>query len=103
MYPCTATCPVALNPASMLRKALALPCTPPLQTLPPYRGGLWHCYVPCGSGPCLPTKMSSGTARCPAASDIAFLLRQALALPHVPMAPDLTSLSGRAPVLPHVL
>jgi hypothetical protein len=69
-----ATCPTALNPASLLRRAPTLPHVPQLQILPPYSGGLRRCHVSCGSGSCLLTWEGSSAATCPTALDPASLL-----------------------------
>jgi hypothetical protein len=50
------TCPSAPDPASLLRRAPALPRVPQLWTPPPCSGGLRCCYVSLGSGPCLPAR-----------------------------------------------
>jgi hypothetical protein len=112
------TCPVASEPASLLRRAPILPCVTWLQTPPPSSRGLRCCHVPRGSGPRLTAQEGSGTATCPAAMDPASLLGRALVLPHVPQlqtpppcsggsgaatcpaAPDPASHLGRALVLP---
>jgi hypothetical protein len=62
-----ATCPVAQDAASLLVRALALPCVPQLWILPPYSVGLWHYHVSHGSRPRLSAREVSGTAICPAA------------------------------------
>jgi hypothetical protein len=54
-----------------------------LWTLPPYSGGLRRCHVPRSSGFGLSAQEGFGAAMCPAAPDLASLLRKALALPHV--------------------
>jgi hypothetical protein len=105
-----ATCPLALDPASLLGRAKALPRVLQLQTLPPYQGqlrrcyvslgsepclpqlqasppcsgGLRRCYVSLGSGPCLPAREGSGAATCPLAPDPTSLLGRALELPRIP-------------------
>jgi hypothetical protein len=61
-----------------------LPHVPRPQTSPPYQGGLLCCHVSLSPGPRLPANEGSSAATCPT-------------------APDLASLSRRAPVLPRVL
>jgi hypothetical protein len=55
MQPHAATCPVALGHASLLSRALVLPCVSWLQTLPLCLGGVWHYHASHSSRPCLPT------------------------------------------------
>jgi hypothetical protein len=50
-----ATCPSAPDPASLLGRAPALPRVPWLRILPLCSGGLWNCHVSLSSGPYLPT------------------------------------------------
>jgi hypothetical protein len=59
------TCLVALDPASLLRRAPALPRTPWLWTLPPCSGGLRHHHVPRGFKLCLLAREGSNVATCP--------------------------------------
>jgi hypothetical protein len=47
------------------RRAPVLPCVPQLRTSPPYRGGLWHCYMSHGSGLCLPKRRALVLPRTP--------------------------------------
>jgi hypothetical protein len=49
-----ATCPMAMDNASLLVRALMMPCAPQLQTPSHCSGGLWCCHVPRGSGSHLP-------------------------------------------------
>jgi hypothetical protein len=44
-----ATCPVALDPVSLLGRAPGLPRVPRHRTLPPCSGGLRRCHVSCSS------------------------------------------------------
>jgi hypothetical protein len=60
-----------------------LPRAPRLRTPPPYSEGLQCCHVSHVFRPCLPAQEGSGARICP-------------------MAPNPTSLLGRAPMLPHV-
>jgi hypothetical protein len=83
MHLCTAMCPVALDPASRLRRAPALPRAPRLWTLSLCSGGLQCCHMSHDSGPCLPIEAGSGAAMCPMAPDPASLLRRAPMLPCV--------------------
>jgi hypothetical protein len=135
----TATCTIALDPASLLGRAPALSRVPRLWILPPCSGGLRRCHVSRGARSCVPAQDGSDAVMCPTALDPASLLRRALALPHVPRlwimppclgglrrchvsrgskscfpalegsgattcptAPGLASLLERAPVLPRV-
>jgi hypothetical protein len=65
VHPCTATCPVAPNSASLPRRAPVLPRVPRLRTPPPCSGGLQCYHVSHSSGPRLPTEAASGAATCP--------------------------------------
>jgi hypothetical protein len=114
------TYPTALDPASLLRSASALPRVPRLWILPPCLRGLRRCHVSHGSGSCLPAREGSGAATCPTALITAYLFGRALTLPCVPQiqilppaqegssavtcptASSLTSLLRRALTLPHV-
>jgi hypothetical protein len=49
-------CIVALDLASLLRRALMLPRVPQFQTLPPWRDELRCCHVSHGAGLCLPER-----------------------------------------------
>jgi hypothetical protein len=89
-----AMCPMASHLASLLRRALTLPCVPRLWILPPCSGGLQCCHVSCDSGSCLPAREGSDAAMCHAAMDPASLLRRALALPRVPRLRILPPCSG---------
>jgi hypothetical protein len=77
-------CPVALDPASLLGRASALPQVPWLRILPPYLGGLRRYHISHGFGSCLPTREGSGIVTCPTAPDPASLLGRAPALSCVP-------------------
>jgi hypothetical protein len=79
-----AMCLVALVPASLLERALALPRVPWLRTRPSYSEGLQCCHVPHGFGPRLSAQEGSGATTCPAAPDPASLHGRAQVLPHVP-------------------
>jgi hypothetical protein len=46
-----AACPMAPDPASLLRRAPTLPCVPQLRTSSRLWGGLQHCHVSPGSEP----------------------------------------------------
>jgi hypothetical protein len=86
MPPQVASCPTALDPASLLKrapvlsriprlqtpafmlgKASTLPCVLQLRTSLLYSGGLWCCYMSHGFKPCLPAQEDSDAATCPAA------------------------------------
>jgi hypothetical protein len=77
------TCPVALDPASLLGWAPALPHILRPWNLLPCWGGLWCHHVSCNPGPCLPTRVGSDVATCHAAPDPASLLGCAPVPPHV--------------------
>jgi hypothetical protein len=72
--PRTVTCPAAPDPASLLRRALALPRVSRLRTPPPCSGGLWCCHVSHGFRPRLPAREGSCAAMCHMAPDPASLL-----------------------------
>jgi hypothetical protein len=74
-----ATCPTALDLASMIRLVLALSCALWLWTSPPYQGRLWCCHVSCGSGPRLPIVVGFGAATSPKDPGHTSLPRGALA------------------------
>jgi hypothetical protein len=78
------TCFTALDPASLLGRALMLPRLPQLRTLPPRSGGLRCCHVSHGFRPYLPAQEGSDAAMCPTALDPASLLRRVPALSCVP-------------------
>jgi hypothetical protein len=78
------TCPAALDPASLLERALMLPLISRLWILPPYSRGLQHSHVSSGSESYLPAREGSDAAMCPTAPDPASLLGRALVLPHDP-------------------
>jgi hypothetical protein len=67
MHPHTATCHTALDLASQLRWAPALPRVLWLRTSPPGLAGLRRCHVSYGSKPHLPTGAGFGTATRPMA------------------------------------
>jgi hypothetical protein len=110
--PRTVTCPAAPDPASLLRRALALPRVSRFRTPPPCSGGLWCCHVSHGFRPRLPAREGSCAATCHTVPDPAFLLGRAPVLPCVtwlrtpppcsegsgaatcPTAPDPASLPG---------
>jgi hypothetical protein len=79
-----ATCPTALDLASLLGRAPVLPRVMRLWILPPYSGGLWCCHVSRSSRSCLPAQEGSSAAMSPTALDPASLLGRASVLPHVP-------------------
>jgi hypothetical protein len=79
-----ATCPAALDLASLPRWPPALPRVPRPRTSPPYRGGLQRCHVSHGPGPHLPAEVGSDVAMCPVALGLTSLLRWALALSRAP-------------------
>jgi hypothetical protein len=89
-----AMCPMALDPASLLVRALVLPRVMWLWILPPYSGGLWCYHVSRGSRSCLPTQEGSSAAMSPMTLDPASLLRRAPVLPHVPRHWTLPPWSG---------
>jgi hypothetical protein len=62
-----ATCPAALDPASLHERALTLPRVPRLRILPPCSRGLQRCHVSHGTGPRLPAWEGSSAVMCPAA------------------------------------
>jgi hypothetical protein len=78
-----ATCRTALDPVSLLGRAPVLSRVARLRTPPPCSVGLQCCHVPHGFGPRLPAREGSSAATC-----------------H--MTSDLTTLLGRAPILPRV-
>jgi hypothetical protein len=80
----TITCPIAPDPASLSRRALALPRAPRLRIPPPSSGGLRCYHVSHGSGPYLPTREGTGAATCHVALDPASLLGRAPVLPRAP-------------------
>jgi hypothetical protein len=84
VHPRTATCPAALDPASLTRRAPVLPRATRLRTSPPCSGGLRCCHVPHGSGPRLSAWEGSGAAMCHTAPNPAYLLGRAPVLPRVP-------------------
>jgi hypothetical protein len=84
VHPRTATCPAALDPASLTRRAPTLPRASRLRTPPPCSGGLRCCHVSHGSGPRLPAQEGSGAVTCHTALDPASLFERALVLPHAP-------------------
>jgi hypothetical protein len=102
MHPCTTTCPAALYPTSLPRRALALPRAPQPQALPPSSRGLRCCHVSHGSGPRLSTQEGSGAAMCRMTPDPASLLGRALVLPHAPWLQIPPPYLGGAPVLSRV-
>jgi hypothetical protein len=77
-------CPAALDPATVLWRAPALPCATQFQTPPPCSGGLRRYHMPRGSGPYLPAQEGSSVVTCPTTLNPASLLGRALALPRVP-------------------
>jgi hypothetical protein len=115
-----AMCLVALDPVSLLGKAPMLPCAPWIRTAPPCSGEFWCCHVPHGSGLHLPAQRalalpraprlrtpppcSRGLQRChvPRGSGSRFPIREGSGTATCPVAPDPTSLIGRAPALPYV-
>jgi hypothetical protein len=78
-----ATCPAALDPASLLGRAPALSCVPRHRILPSCSRGLRRSHVSHGTGPRLPAREGSGAAMYPTILDPAFLLGRALTLPRV--------------------
>jgi hypothetical protein len=76
-----ATYPIALNPASLLGRALALPCAPRLWTMSPCLGGLRCCHVSHGFRPHLTAWEGLDAATSPVAPNTTSLLWRALALP----------------------
>jgi hypothetical protein len=87
VHPHTATCPAALDSASLPRRAPVLPRAPRLQTPPPCSGGL-QCYHMLHSfGPRLPTEVASGAATCPPTLDPVSLPRRAPVLPRLQIMP----------------
>jgi hypothetical protein len=71
MHPRAATSDLA----SLPRWAPALPHVLQPQTSHSYRGGLWRCHMFRGPVPRLLAEVSSSTAMCPLAPDLASLLR----------------------------
>jgi hypothetical protein len=65
------------------RRAPALPRAQMLRTPPPHPGGLWHCYMPRGSGPHLVIWEGSDAATHPLALIPAMPLRRGSALTHI--------------------
>jgi hypothetical protein len=80
----TATCPMALDPASLLERASVLPHVTRLRIPPSCLGGLRCCHVSHGSRPCLPALEGSGAAMCPTAPNLASLFGRALVLSRAP-------------------
>jgi hypothetical protein len=63
------TCPVASDPASLLKRAPVLPRVRQLRAPPSHQGGLWCCHVSRSSGPHLSAEEDSGAATCTVAPD----------------------------------
>jgi hypothetical protein len=78
------TCLTALNPASLLGRALVLPCVTRLRTPPPWLEGLLCYHMPQGSGSHLPARDGSGAVTCHMAPDLTSLFERASVLPHAP-------------------
>jgi hypothetical protein len=89
-----ATCPAALDAASLFGRAPALPHVPRHRTPPPCSGGLRRCHMSHGSGSCLPAHEGSDAATCPTAPELASLLGRAPTLPCVPRLGTLPPCSG---------
>jgi hypothetical protein len=79
---CAATCPIALDLASLLRRAPALPRVPRLWASPPWWCGLRRYHVSRGSGLRLLGEVVSDSTSCSTAPDSTSLLRWAPVLPH---------------------
>jgi hypothetical protein len=94
VHPRTTTCPTAPDPASLLRRALALPRAPRLRTPHPCSGGLQFSHMSHGSGPRLPAQEGSGATTCRTALDPASLLGRAPVFPHVTRLWVLSPYSG---------
>jgi hypothetical protein len=60
----TATCHMASDLASLLRRAPVLSRVTRLWTPPPCSRGLWFCHMPHGSRPCLLTQEGSSVVTC---------------------------------------
>jgi hypothetical protein len=78
------TCLTALNPASLLGRALVLPRVTRLQTPPPWLEVLLCYHMPQGSGSHLPARDVSGAITCHMAPDPASLFERASVLPRAP-------------------
>jgi hypothetical protein len=87
-------CPMALDPASLLGRAPALPCAPRHRILPSNSGGLRRCHVSHGTRSRLPARDGSTAAMWPTAPDPASLLGRAPVLPCVPRHQILPPCSG---------
>jgi hypothetical protein len=74
--PWAVTCPVALDPASLLRWTSVLPRVPQLRTPPPCWGELQRWHVPLDFGPCFLASEGSGAATCLMAPDSASTRRE---------------------------
>jgi hypothetical protein len=83
MHPRPAMQAVALDNTSLQRWALEPPRVPQARTSAPCSGELRCCHVAYGLGPHLLDELSSGTATCSSAPDLASLPRWAPALPRV--------------------
>jgi hypothetical protein len=77
-------CPKALDPVSRPRKALVLPRVTRLQTPPHHPGELQHYHASLGTGPRLSTSEGSSADTCPSTSDCAPPQRWAPMLTHGP-------------------
>jgi hypothetical protein len=64
VHPRAATCPAALDQASLLRQALTLPHIPWLQTSPLHIGGVRRCHTSRGSEPHSASEVGSGADAC---------------------------------------
>jgi hypothetical protein len=76
-------------------------CRYPVDWVPPHTSFKPR-QVSHDSGPCLPAQEGSGAATYPTASDPRLHAQEGFDIAMCPTAPDLTSLLGRALVLPHV-
>jgi hypothetical protein len=79
----SATCPMASDPAPLLKWAPVSLRVPWLQTSLLERRGLWHRHVSQDSGPRFPVEMGSSVVTCPTAPDRASMSGMALALSRV--------------------
>jgi hypothetical protein len=100
VHPCTTMCPTAPNPASLPRWAPTLPRAPRPRTSPPCLGSLRCCHVSHDSGSRLPAREGSGATTCHMAPNFTSLLGRALVLLHAHGSGSrLPAQGGGAPVL----
>jgi hypothetical protein len=98
----TAICPIALDSASLLGRAPALPRVPLHRILPPCLGGLWRYHVSHSIGPHLPGREGFGAGTRPTDLDPRLPAREGSGVVTCLVAPNPTSLHERDLALPHV-